>query len=60
MRAVPQKLKRGVSSHDMLIMIGMVLVVSIATRRLAEWLRVPTILPLLGVGMEIELKYSAW
>ncbi len=40
-------------------MIDQVLVVRIAIWLLAEWLRVPTILPLLGVGMKIELKCSA-
>lgn len=39
------------SAHDLLIMMGVVLVASIGTQLLAAWLRLPAILPLLAIGV---------
>lgn len=39
------------SAHDLLIMMGVVLVASIGTQLLAAWLKLPAILPLLAVGV---------
>ncbi|HMQ30839.1 MAG TPA: cation:proton antiporter [Chloroflexaceae bacterium] len=39
------------SAHDLLVMMGVVLVASIGTQLLAAWLKLPAILPLLAVGV---------
>lgn len=39
------------SAHDLIVMMGLVLAASIGTQLLAEHLRLPAILPLLGVGV---------
>lgn len=39
------------SAHDLLIMMGVVLVASIGTQLLAAWLKLPAILPLLVAGV---------
>lgn len=39
------------SAHDLIVMMGLVLAASVGTQLLAEHLRVPAILPLLGVGV---------